>query len=132
MVCGEYAQHKDTQTSVLYNGSETPKVSPVPSRGGSGPRLFTGLTQVHIKPHLDQFIRFLRGLRLCPTCLDRPQYIINNRPHVVLCTARWLSSKNYTHTHPFNGHLSATTRLTWYQKGKTNLDFTEARDSKWQ
>jgi len=49
MVCGDYAQHKDTQTSVLYNGSETPKVSPVPSRGGSGPRLFTGLTQVHIQ-----------------------------------------------------------------------------------
>jgi len=39
----------------------------------------------------------------------------------------------HTHTH---------TRLTalcpglpggsWYQKGKTNLDFTEARDSEWQ
>jgi len=22
--------------------------------------------------------------------------------------------------------------VTWYQKGKTNLDFTEARDSEWQ
>ena len=22
--------------------------------------------------------------------------------------------------------------MTWYQKGKTNLDFTEARDSEWQ
>jgi len=22
--------------------------------------------------------------------------------------------------------------VSWYQKGKTNLDFTEARDSKWQ
>jgi len=60
------------------------------------------------KPHLDQFIRFLRGLRLCPTCLDRPQYIINNRPHVVLCTARWLRSKNYTHTHTHtHTHLMA-------------------------
>jgi len=37
-----------------------------------------------------------------------------------------------THTHPFNGHLSGTTRVSWYQKGKTNLDFTEARDSEWQ
>ena len=37
-----------------------------------------------------------------------------------------------THTHPFNGPLSGTTRVGWYQKGETNLDFTEARDSEWQ
>ena len=36
------------------------------------------------------------------------------------------------HTHPFNGPLSGTTRVSQYQKGKTNLDFTEARDSEWQ
>ena len=35
----------------------------------------------------------------------------------------------HTHTHPFNGLFSGTTRLSQYQKGKTNLDFTEARDS---
>jgi len=35
----------------------------------------------------------------------------------------------YVHTHTFNGPLSRTTRVSWYQKGKTNLDFTEARDS---
>jgi len=33
---------------------------------------------------------------------------------------------------PFNSPLSGTTRVSWYQKGKTNLDFTEARDSEWQ
>jgi len=37
-----------------------------------------------------------------------------------------------THTHPFNGHFSGTTRVSRYQKGKTSLDFTEARDSEWQ
>jgi len=37
-----------------------------------------------------------------------------------------------THTHPFNGHLSKTTSVSRYQKGKTNLDVTEARDSEWQ
>ena len=37
-----------------------------------------------------------------------------------------------THTHPFNGPLSGTTRVSQYQKGKTNLDFTGARDSGWQ
>jgi len=34
--------------------------------------------------------------------------------------------------HPFNGPLSWTTRVSRYQKGKTSLDFTEARDSEWQ
>jgi len=35
-------------------------------------------------------------------------------------------------THPLNGPLSGTTRVGQYQKGKTNLDFTEATDSEWQ
>ena len=38
----------------------------------------------------------------------------------------------HTHTHPFNGPLSRTTQVSRYQKGKSNLDFTEARDSEWQ
>jgi len=37
-----------------------------------------------------------------------------------------------THAHPFNGPFSWTTRVSRYQKGKTNLDFTEPRDSEWQ
>ena len=37
-----------------------------------------------------------------------------------------------THTRPFNGPFSGTTRVGRYQKDKTNLDFTEARDSEWQ
>ena len=42
----------------------------------------------------------------------------------------WLYSSS--HTHPFNGPFSGTTQVSQYQKGKTNLDFTEARDSEWQ
>jgi len=38
----------------------------------------------------------------------------------------------HTHTHPFNGPFSGTTRVSRYQKGKTNLDVTKARDSEWQ
>ena len=33
---------------------------------------------------------------------------------------------------PFNGLFSRTTWVNRYQKGKTNLDFTGARDSEWQ
>ena len=38
----------------------------------------------------------------------------------------------HTHTHPFNDPLSGTTGVSRYPKNKTNLDFTEARDSEWQ
>jgi len=41
-------------------------------------------------------------------------------------------SLNHTHTHPFNGPFSGTARVSRYQKGKTNLNFIEARDSEWQ
>ena len=32
------------------------------------------------------------------------------------------------HTHLFNSPLPGTTRVSWYQKGNTNLDVTEARE----
>jgi len=37
----------------------------------------------------------------------------------------------HTHTHPFNGPLSGTTQVSRYQKGKTSVDFSDARDSEW-
>jgi len=56
--------------------------------------------------------------------------------NVVNCRNNWklkMAGKHtHTHTHPFNDPLSGTTRVSWYEKGKTNLDFTEARDSEWQ
>ena len=42
------------------------------------------------------------------------------------------SPQNNTYTHPFNRPLSGAIRVSLYQKCKTNLDFTEARDSEWQ
>jgi len=38
----------------------------------------------------------------------------------------------YEHTRAFNGPLSGTTQVSRHQKGKTNLDITESRDSEWQ
>jgi len=49
----------------------------------------------------------------------------NHHTHVISITPELL-------LHTFNGPLSRTTRVSQYQKGKTNLDFTEARDSEWQ
>ena len=51
------------------------------------------------------------------------------------CAIFWLSvlqCDTHTHTYPFNGPFTGTTWVIRYQKGKTNLDFTEARDSEWQ
>jgi len=40
-------------------------------------------------------------------------------------------SQAHTHT-LFNGPFSRTTRVSQYRKGKTRVNFTEARDSEWQ
>ena len=55
----------------------------------------------------------------------------HERKRLLLHYCCWLCN-DITHTHPFNGPLSGTTRVRRYQKGKTNPDFTEARDSEWQ
>jgi len=49
----------------------------------------------------------------------------------LLPSQQYHSIETRTHTHPFNGPVSRTTRVGRYQKDKTNLDFTEARDSEW-
>jgi len=52
---------------------------------------------------------------------------------VITCTVHTSETQQVTDaTHTFRGRLSGTTRVSLYQKGKTNLDFTEARDSEWQ
>ena len=38
----------------------------------------------------------------------------------------------HAHTHSFNGPFAGTTQVSQYQRGKTTLDVTEARDSEWQ
>ena len=54
-------------------------------------------------------------------------FFSNCAPLVKLC----FSFLTWTHTQPFNGPFSGTTQVSRYQKGRTNLDFTEARDSEW-
>jgi len=49
----------------------------------------------------------------------------------------WKQVKKYklrttAHICMLNDPFSGTTRVSRYQKGKTNLDFTEARNSEWQ
>jgi len=49
--------------------------------------------------------------------------------HNELMKIKRFKNHTHTHTHTLNGPFSGTTRVSRYKKGKTNLDFTEARDS---
>jgi len=71
---------------------------------------FVGSTRVHI----------LNGISIDSDVLA--QLTVTNRH----------ADHTNTHTHPFNDPFSGTTRVSQYQKGEINLDFTEARDSEWQ
>jgi len=67
-------------------------------------------------------------VKMPPTMAHIPvRKCVNDLQHIAF-HSQW----NYTHTHPFNGPFSGTTQMSRYQKGKTNLDFTEATDSEWQ
>ena len=75
----------------------------------------------------NKFLQY--GQRKAASLVPPTKYENINRTPYISCTLQWTGN---THTHPFNGPLSGTTRVIRYQKGKTNLDFTEARDSEWQ
>jgi len=49
-----------------------------------------------------------------------------------MCCSLFITTETDSHSHTFNGPLPGTTQVSRYQKGKTNLDFTGARDSEWQ
>ena len=57
---------------------------------------------------------------------------LSSRAISAKCLRSYIGIHPHTHTPSFNGPLSRTTRVSRYQKGKTNLDLTEARDSEWQ
>jgi len=59
----------------------------------------------------------------------KPRFTVCTRTVPSFITASKQVSK---YIHPFNGPLSRTTWLSQYQRSKTNLDFTKARDSEWQ
>jgi len=70
----------------------------------------------------------MRAVKFCTNKMLQFQTFLRALP-----TACWLKPAGTdTHTHPFNGPSSGTTQVSRYQKGKTNLDFTGARDSEWQ
>jgi len=82
--------------------------------------------------HLSCACHQLIAIELTQTSAKRLQW------RTVTMFVNTMHSVCFTHTQArararaFNSPLSGTTRVSRYQKGKTNLDFTEARDSEWQ
>jgi len=62
-----------------------------------------------------------------PVSFYRPEILL-----IIIIKKLKMLLKNKQEQHIFNGPLSGTTQVSQYLKGKTNLDFTEARDSEWQ
>ena len=60
-----------------------------------------------------------------------PVYVAHHLYHQIVSPEALSSNPNKV-LHSFNGPLSRTTRVSRYQKCKTNLDFTGARESEWQ
>ena len=84
-----------------------------------GPRELRGVLdsdkddEVQIVPHV---------VLLLAVLLERHRLVVKRRP-----LQTYTHTHTQTHTHPFNGPLSGTTQVSRYQKGKTNQDFTGAR-----
>ena len=90
-------------------------------------RCLAKMTPVHCVTFSSAETQIHRG-RLEPIELDVVQRGSNKK----VSSVHFFSTVNAViHTHTFNGPLSGTTQVNRYQKGKTNLDFTEARDSEW-
>ena len=85
---------------------------------------YKSLGDVQPERHLSRILQNKLAL-LLPT--DRATHYVTQ--NLANCSNKLY---NNTHTRPFNSPFSRTTRVSRYQRSKTNLDFTEARDSEWQ
>jgi len=74
----------------------------------------------------------LRGYVSSPGDVLREFLLLFLLRYLLLFSHDWMNKSSTTLLHPFNGPLSGTTQVSRHQKGKANLDFTEARESEWQ
>ena len=78
-----------------------------------------------------QWMPFSSPSQQCPNTASTKLFITPTSTAVINRAHAHIRTHTHMHTHTFNGPLSGNTRVNRYQKGKTNLDFTEARDSEW-
>ena len=97
---------------------------------------------VHVRTWLMSFAGSLpRNQRAAPAhtaLMDHLYHLpLVKNSHTLYVTEEHAGTHRNTHTHihthtRLRALFSRTTRVSRYQKGKTSLDFTEARDSEWQ
>ena len=79
---------------------------------------------------------WIGGMWLAATASSREYWCLQeHEKNFILFQHLHTSAHTHTHTHThirLTALFPGTTRVSRYQKGKTNLDFTEARDSEWQ
>ena len=86
---------------------------------------------------------WLSELKTIPQILTSQRRELDNYCERVVMVIEWVAAASshipsvfmqfyIVRTHPFNGPLSGSTQVSQYQKGKTDLDFTGARDNEWQ
>ena len=102
----------------------------MPGGGGGGTAAFPLRRGEHRQPPADRCSSSGCHDNVKNCHRSRPQCICNSRHSPA--DVRSSNTQSHTHARPFNGPFSRTTRVSLYQKGKPNLDFTEARDSEWQ
>jgi len=92
-------------------------------------------TQSYVSDCCWRYISFFVEIFLCCCCCYYLNILVVVHPNCLIRTFYFVIFNILTTTtttlHPFNGPFSGTTQVSQYQKGKTNLDFTEARDSEW-
>ena len=81
---------------------------------------------------VSQHSRKLKALILLSEKHSVDSFFVDPSTHFCIKGTSCFNLSGCLTTQPFNGLFSKTTWVSRYQKGKTNLDFTGARDSEWQ
>jgi len=87
-----------------------------------------------VKNHDYPPLQTMRRHEIFVTLLEsQDECCYDTRCYFNVCSKADVSQLNLGHTHTrLTALFSGTTQVSRYQKGKTSLDFTEARDSEWQ
>jgi len=94
--------------------------------------LYTLVYTLYLNIHIKWVIATWQLMTVCKLQAQSAANMIALVAPLVQSQQSQMGSYLCLHTHMFNGPFSGTTWVSRYQKGKTNLDFTEARDSEWQ
>ena len=58
-------------------------------------------------------------------------WLLSNSDEIAFLQELFVVQHTHTHTHPFNSPLFRTTRVSWYQKGKTNQEKVSGSGISW-